>query len=432
MFAARSSGRDASRGLTPSERRKPSASSSSWPGRAHGHGDRLAVDADLERLLDGQLVPLRFAVRKPQDVGSGRGVRRQGVHYDRTIDVLKLTELLPELPTERTKLLDNLGRVRREVGPVTPELSDAIADHMNIRRGEVDEVVSFYSFLGVPMDAVRVCIGPVCDCLGAKDVLAREQETRTASRFWASSASATATSRRCSCAATTSSRRSSTGRTTAPRTALAQADETLADYEARGGYEVLRNLPPNERIVEELKASGLTGYGGAGFPTGREVGGGGAGAGAALRRRQRRRRRAGDDQGPLRDGAAAPPHARGDADRHALRRGDRGLHLPAGGVRDRARPALRGARGAARCRPARRRSSRARRRRGRLHLRRGDGDARVDGGPTRDAAPQASLPERGRLPRPPDADQQRRDARAHPGDPAPRRRGLAARSACGR
>ncbi len=176
MFEARSSGRDASRGLTPSERRKPSASSSSWPGRAHGHGDRLPVDADLERLLDGQLVPLRLAVWKPQDVGSGRGVRRQGVHYDRTIDVLKLTELLPELPTERTKLLDNLGRVRREVGPVTPELSDAIADHMNIRRGEVDEVVSFYSFLRVPMDAVRVCIGPVCDCLGAKDLLAREQE----------------------------------------------------------------------------------------------------------------------------------------------------------------------------------------------------------------------------------------------------------------
>ena len=74
-------------------------------------------------------------------------------------------------------MLDNLGRVRREVGPIDMELSDALADHMNIRRGEVDEVVSFYSFLRVPMSAVRVCIGPVCDCLGAKDLLAREQET---------------------------------------------------------------------------------------------------------------------------------------------------------------------------------------------------------------------------------------------------------------
>src|SRR5215204_351428 len=92
------------------------------------------------------------------------------------IDVLRLTELLPELPTGRTRLLDNLGRVRREVGPITPELSDALADHMNIRRGEVHEVVSFYSFLGVPMDAVRVCVGPVCDCLGAQELLAKEQE----------------------------------------------------------------------------------------------------------------------------------------------------------------------------------------------------------------------------------------------------------------
>src|SRR5687768_14182885 len=49
---------------------------------------------------------------------------------------------------------------------------------------------------------------------------------------------------------------------------LEQSDETLADYEARGGLSVLRNLPSKERIVEELKASGLTGYGGAGFPTG--------------------------------------------------------------------------------------------------------------------------------------------------------------------
>src|SRR6266487_4000287 len=83
------------------------------------------------------------------------------------MDVLALTSLLPELPTARTRLLDNLGRVRREVGPITPELSDALADHMNIRRGEVHEVTSFYSFLQVPVDAVRVCTGPVCDCLGA-------------------------------------------------------------------------------------------------------------------------------------------------------------------------------------------------------------------------------------------------------------------------
>jgi formate dehydrogenase len=87
------------------------------------------------------------------------------------MDVLRLASLLEELPPERTRLLDNLGRIRREVGPLTPELSDALADRMNLRRGDVHEVVSFYSFLQVPVDAVRVCTGPVCDCAGAGDLL---------------------------------------------------------------------------------------------------------------------------------------------------------------------------------------------------------------------------------------------------------------------
>ena len=77
------------------------------------------------------------------------------------MDVVRLAVLLPELPTERTRLLDNLGRIRREVAPIDRELSDALADHMNIRRGEVHEVVSFYSFLQVPVDTVRICTGPV-------------------------------------------------------------------------------------------------------------------------------------------------------------------------------------------------------------------------------------------------------------------------------
>ena len=53
-----------------------------------------------------------------------------------------------------------------------------------------------------------------------------------------------------------------------PAIGLGRADEKLADYAAQGGLALLRELPSPERIVEELKASGLTGYGGAGFPTG--------------------------------------------------------------------------------------------------------------------------------------------------------------------
>ena len=104
-----------------------------------------------------------------------------------------------------------------------------------------------------------------------------------------------------------------------PAVALGAGDATLADYEARGGLALLREPPSLERIVDELKASGLTGYGGAGFPTGPQVGGRGARARSALRRRERRRGRARDDQGPVRHGAASAPHARGDGARDARR-----------------------------------------------------------------------------------------------------------------
>ncbi len=199
--------------------------------------------------------PPRVARRRAPRIGS--------------IDVLKLTALLEELPTERTRLLDNLGRVRREVGPITAELSDAVADRMNIRRGEVHEVVSFYSFLRVPTSAVRVCIGPVCDCMGARELLAREQEHASAETpvlpvECLGHCDLAPVLMRGELVEPPVVHRTNEGAVLG----LHEADERLADYERRGGYSLLPSLPANDRIVEELKASGLAGYGGAGFPTG--------------------------------------------------------------------------------------------------------------------------------------------------------------------
>jgi len=178
------------------------------------------------------------------------------------VDTINLATLLPELPIERTRLLDNLGRIRREVGPITSELSDALADHMNIRRGEVHEVVSFYSFLQVPVDTPRVCTGPVCDCYGARELLASTPGAIEVACLGHCDLAPVLT--RGDEIVPAVMHATNEG----PAIGLGRSDVTLADYAARGGLELLRNPLAPTRIVEELKASGLTGYGGAGFPTG--------------------------------------------------------------------------------------------------------------------------------------------------------------------
>ncbi len=178
------------------------------------------------------------------------------------MDAVKLAMLLPALPSERTHLLDNLGQVRREVGPITPELSDALADHMNIRRGEVHEVVSFYSFLQVPIDAIRVCTGPVCDCFGARELLERTPGAIEVACLGHCDLAPVYTRGDEIFPSVTHAANDG------PATGLGRRDETLSDYEARDGLAVLRDLPSSDRVVEELKAAGITGFGGAGFPTG--------------------------------------------------------------------------------------------------------------------------------------------------------------------
>jgi formate dehydrogenase len=161
--------------------------------------------------------------------------------------VLRLASLLEELPPERTRLLDNLGRLRREVGPVTPELSDALADRMNLRRGDVHEVVSFYSFLQVPVDAVRVCTGPVCDCAGSRALLA-------------DGAIEVPCLGHCDLAPVVLHGDDVVGGVTHSTNGFLLERDEIREPAA---------LAPDE-VVARLEASGLTGMGGAGFPTWRK------------------------------------------------------------------------------------------------------------------------------------------------------------------
>jgi formate dehydrogenase beta subunit len=183
------------------------------------------------------------------------------------MDVLRATGAIAALPTERTRLLDNLGLLRREIGPITPELSDALADHMRIRRGEVHEVVSFYSFLQVPTSVYRVCTGPVCDCKGSRGLLEGLEGALEVPCLGHCELAPVATNGD-TILPFGEDRPVAHTAGDGPVLGLGTADPTLADYEARDGMAALRALPSSERVVAELKTAGLTGFGGAGFPTG--------------------------------------------------------------------------------------------------------------------------------------------------------------------
>ena len=177
------------------------------------------------------------------------------------MDVLRATALLAELPQERTHLLDNLGRLRRELGPITPELSDALADHMNLRRGDVHEVVSFYSFLQV--SPTPCASAPARSATGAA-VASCSPATPARSRVPCLG--------HCDLAPVLTR-----GDTIVPE--VTHTTNTGPSLELGGRCDAgrlraarpraaARPPPPLERIVSELKASGLAGYGGAGFPAG--------------------------------------------------------------------------------------------------------------------------------------------------------------------
>ena len=122
------------------------------------------------------------------------------------------------------------------------------------------EVVSFYSFLQVPTDAVRVCTGPVCDCLGARALLAREQEHAPEGR----TVIEVACLGHCDLAPVLT-RGDAVEPKVVHRTNAGGSIPLLEPDEIRPAPD----LPP-ERVLREMEASGLVGYGGAGFPAWRK------------------------------------------------------------------------------------------------------------------------------------------------------------------
>ncbi len=156
---------------------------------------------------------------------------------------------------------------------MTPELSDALADHMRIRRGEVAEVVSFYSFLRLPVDSLRVCTGPICACAGGHELLAVAQEVAPEGVPVVE----VACLGHCDLAPV-----GTRGDMILPhlsRAVLEGAAPEPVTHSTNDGPSLGLTRPDEpaspprlspERVLAELEASGLVGLGGAGFPTWRK------------------------------------------------------------------------------------------------------------------------------------------------------------------
>ena len=155
MFAARSSGSRAPAGRSPSESAKPSASSSSWPGRAHGHGDGTAADPDLERLLDGDDI-LGVAVREANDIHPGCRIRRHA--HDASILARVQVVVVGSGAREHAlawRLAQSPRLTELHAAPGNPGIAELGRCHP-VRADDADGLLS----LAMTLEADLVVIGP--------------------------------------------------------------------------------------------------------------------------------------------------------------------------------------------------------------------------------------------------------------------------------
>ena len=198
--------------------------------------------------------------------------------------------LLGEAPRRRDLLIEYLHLVQDRYGHLSAAHLAALAEEMRLSMSEVFETATFYAHFDVvtgdaappPSLTVRVCDSLTCELKGA-DALLRELEARAAGRgFRVVRAPCMG---RCHTAPTAEvgHRHVDHASAEAVLAALDAGDlrpliPPYRDFEAYcerdRGYALLRACLAGERsaeeVIETLSASGLRGFGGAGFPTGRK------------------------------------------------------------------------------------------------------------------------------------------------------------------
>ncbi len=200
----------------------------------------------------------------------------------------QVVELLRDAPRTRDLLIEHLHKIQDRYGHLSAAHLNALAWEMRLTPAEVYEVASFYHHFDIVKEGdtppapitVRVCDSIVCQLQGGENVLKTLQQSLGADvRVIAAPCMG-----RCDAAPAAIVGQHSLGHADeALVTKTLRAQETdpavpaykaYHEYVEDGGYRVYAACVNGRRslddVVATIEASGLRGYGGAGFPTSRK------------------------------------------------------------------------------------------------------------------------------------------------------------------
>ncbi|MEL7462299.1 MAG: NAD(P)H-dependent oxidoreductase subunit E [Pseudomonadota bacterium] len=222
--------------------------------------------------------------------GRGRGRRTP---KGRQLDDAALAEvqaLLGDRPRRRDLLIEHLHLIQDAYGHQSAAHLRALAEEMRLSMAEVWEVATFYAHFDPlreddtppPALTIRVCDSLSCELAGAQALKAALEAGSDPSQVRVLRAPCMG---RCDTAPVAEVGHHHIDRATPESVLAAVADadtearipdyEGLFRYRGAGGYRVLADLRAHgdwEKVQADIKASGLRGLGGAGFPSGTKWG----------------------------------------------------------------------------------------------------------------------------------------------------------------
>ncbi|MEL7106139.1 MAG: NAD(P)H-dependent oxidoreductase subunit E [Pseudomonadota bacterium] len=233
------------------------------------------------------------------DKSSGKGVWKDGrgrgrrTPKGRQLDDAALAEVqarLGDRPRRRDLLIEHLHLIQDAYGHQSAAHLRALAEEMRLSMAEVWEVATFYAHFDPlreddtppPALTIRVCDSLSCELAGAQALKAALEAGSDPSQVRVLRAPCMG---RCDTAPVAEVGHHHIDRATPERVLAAAAEgdteARIPDYEGffryrgAGGYRVLADLRAHgdwEKVQADIKASGLRGLGGAGFPSGTKWG----------------------------------------------------------------------------------------------------------------------------------------------------------------